>query len=277
MSEATANTTMPEKNSMATAALVLGIVGLVIGFIPFLGWFMFPAWVMAIIFGIIGRKQMFKKTSATVGMILGIITIIYKFGFWILIAMLPTDEEPDFASDEDNESEESESEEEMDDVTEEVDAGATEEEEQDTEEGVNEENIEEADDENAEIVIGESMEIDDYTLTVQDYTLSTDHDGDDVLVIEYDWVNNSDENASPFMTFIFTGYQDGVETDSEGIVEDVDLETGQNDVQPGGEVEGAETTVGINDMDEELELELDVLLSFDSDPYTTTIDLEDLE
>ncbi|QQK75845.1 DUF5067 domain-containing protein [Salicibibacter cibarius] len=135
----------------------------------------------------------------------------------------------------------------------------------------------EGDDEDAEIVEGEAMEIDDYTLTVQDYALSTDHEGDDVLVIEYDWVNDSDENAAPHMTFSFTGYQDGVETGREGVVEGVDLGTGQSDVQPGGEVEGAETTVGIDDMDKELELELDVLISFDSEPYTTTIDLDDVE
>ncbi|QDI90702.1 DUF5067 domain-containing protein [Salicibibacter halophilus] len=132
-------------------------------------------------------------------------------------------------------------------------------------------------DDTAEIVEGEPMEIDDYTLTVQDYRLGSSYDGEDALVIEYDWVNDSDENASPHMTFSFTAYQDGVETERVSMVEDVDLGTGQRDVQPGGEIEGAETVVGIEYMDEELELELDVLISFDSDPYTTTIDLDDIE
>jgi len=74
-------------NGMATASLVLGIIGLVIGIIPFIGWFALPLWILAIIFGIIGAKKQVKKGLAISGIILGSFTVAYKFGFWILIAL----------------------------------------------------------------------------------------------------------------------------------------------------------------------------------------------
>lgn len=73
-------------NGMAVSALVLGIVGLVLGLVPFLGWFMLPAWILAIVFGAVGLKRGQSKGMSYTGLILGIVTFIYKFGFWILVA-----------------------------------------------------------------------------------------------------------------------------------------------------------------------------------------------
>ncbi|ADU28936.1 hypothetical protein [Evansella cellulosilytica] len=77
-----------ESNGMAVTALVLGIVGLVIGLIPFIGWFMLPLWFLAIIFGLIGRTKHYQRGMANAGIILGLIAVIYKFGFWVLIFYL---------------------------------------------------------------------------------------------------------------------------------------------------------------------------------------------
>lgn len=52
-----------------------------------------------------------KRGSATAGMVLGLIAIIYKFGFWILIAMIPTDNDTNEAETVDVEPAEEESEE----------------------------------------------------------------------------------------------------------------------------------------------------------------------
>ncbi|AXF54586.1 DUF4190 domain-containing protein [Salicibibacter kimchii] len=161
MSEVTANSTTPEKNSMATASLVLGIVGLSIGIIPFLGWLMLPAWILAIIFGAFGRKQVTKKKSANVGMALGSLAIVYQFGFLIIAAMSPADEEPDFASGEDNGREQDqETRDTSEAVT--VDAEAIEEEEPDEE--VNEEE----EDEIEAYGLGDNVEFGDHQLTVHD-------------------------------------------------------------------------------------------------------------
>lgn len=76
-----------QSNGMAVSALVLGIVGLVIGLIPFLGWFLLPAWILAIVFGAIGLKKEQSRAMCLTGIILGVGTFVYKIGFLILIAI----------------------------------------------------------------------------------------------------------------------------------------------------------------------------------------------
>lgn len=128
-----------------------------------------------------------------------------------------------------------------------------------------------------EIVLGEPIDLGEYTLTIQNYNLSKDYDGNDALIIEYDWINNSEDTTKPFMTFNIKGFQDGVETDYAIMVEGADLASSQKDVRPGGSIEGAQTTVSISDMNKPLEIELDELFSFDSEPIITEIDLSDLD
>jgi len=128
-----------------------------------------------------------------------------------------------------------------------------------------------------EIVLGEPIKLGEYTLTIQKYSLGVDYEGNNALIIEYDWVNNSEDTASPFMTFMLKGFQDDVETDDAIMVEGVDLGIGQKEVRPGGVIEGAQSAVGISDTTKPLELELDELISFDSNPYITEIDLSTLE
>jgi hypothetical protein len=55
---------------MEVASLVLGIIGLLIGWIPFFG---FPIPVIGLILGILGRKKGTKKGLALAGMIMSII------------------------------------------------------------------------------------------------------------------------------------------------------------------------------------------------------------
>lgn len=128
-----------------------------------------------------------------------------------------------------------------------------------------------------EIVLGEPIKLGEYTLTIQKYSLGVDYEGNNALIIDYDWVNNSADSASPFMTFMLKGFQDNVETDDVIMVEGVDLGTGQKEVRPGGVIEDAQSTVGISDITKPLELELDELFSFNSNPYIAEIDLSTLE
>lgn len=84
--EKTVMVTEQKGNGMAVTSLVLGIVGLVLGLIPIVGWFLMPAWILAIIFGAVGIKQSQSKGMSYTGLSLGIVTIIYKIGFWLLVA-----------------------------------------------------------------------------------------------------------------------------------------------------------------------------------------------
>ncbi|WP_241840445.1 hypothetical protein [Fictibacillus sp. S7] len=74
----------PQGNGMAVSSLVLGVVGLALGIIPFFGWFLLPAWILAIVFGAVGLKRKQSKGMSYTGLILGIGTLVYKVAFWIL-------------------------------------------------------------------------------------------------------------------------------------------------------------------------------------------------
>ncbi|MBO9128117.1 DUF4190 domain-containing protein [Bacillus sp. 165] len=86
--ENTAQTVIVQKesNGSAVTALVLGIIGVVIGFIPYIGWLMAPVWLLAIIFGAIGMRKKYKRGMSLTGLILGILGAVYKIGFWIVAA-----------------------------------------------------------------------------------------------------------------------------------------------------------------------------------------------
>jgi hypothetical protein len=77
-------------NGMGTAAMVLGIVGLVLGFIPFLFFFAFVCGVLALIFGGIGmsraRQTGVGRGQSIAGLILGgVACLLGVVGLTILV------------------------------------------------------------------------------------------------------------------------------------------------------------------------------------------------
>lgn len=71
------------RNGLGTAAMVLGIIGVVFCWIPFTGWALN---ILAIIFGAIGRKRAVdglatNRSSAVAGLVLG----VFGLGIWIVI------------------------------------------------------------------------------------------------------------------------------------------------------------------------------------------------
>lgn len=74
--------TKPEGNGLAVTALVLGIIGLVLYWVPFLPY---PLAILAIIFGAIGAKKPIKKGLGITGIVTGTITIILKVIFWVVL------------------------------------------------------------------------------------------------------------------------------------------------------------------------------------------------
>jgi|GEM_PF-1790698 len=70
---------------MAVAALILGILSVVLSWIPVAGWIMCLAMgIIAIVLGALGRtRQPDKKGMAVAGMILGIIGVAFSI-IWVL-------------------------------------------------------------------------------------------------------------------------------------------------------------------------------------------------
>lgn len=130
--------------------------------------------------------------------------------------------------------------------------------------------------ETSEIKIGDPITIGDYEITIISYSLSKDYEGNDALIVNYKFVNNSDKPAAPFIAVNFSGFQDSVETDNPFMVEGVDFGPGQKELKPGGEIE-AQTALGISDLEKPFELEIKETFSFsDKGTVKTTLDLNNL-
>lgn len=75
-------------NVSAFISFICGIIGILFGVIPIFGWLFAPLWITAIVCGVVGRDQLEKKVLANIGLTLGIITVVYKIGFWIWIIVV---------------------------------------------------------------------------------------------------------------------------------------------------------------------------------------------
>ena len=69
---------------MSIAAMVLGILAMVVGWIPGVGWLGLPCAIVALILGIIGRKKA-KEVGAPTGMATaGVVLAIISLGVTVL-------------------------------------------------------------------------------------------------------------------------------------------------------------------------------------------------
>ncbi len=71
---------------MAIAALVLGILGLVLSFVPCLGMYAMPLTILAIILGGLGMKKVQGKGMSIAGLVMGVIGTLVA-GWWIYAYM----------------------------------------------------------------------------------------------------------------------------------------------------------------------------------------------
>lgn len=77
----------PEKNTMATAGMWCGIIGIVTLFIPLLQFFApLILGILGIVFGVKGRKKA-KSGVALTGIITGIIAVIFFILFVVIIGI----------------------------------------------------------------------------------------------------------------------------------------------------------------------------------------------
>lgn len=68
------------KSGLATAGLVLGIIGIVLSFIPIINNIAFVLGILALIFGIISLIKHASKGKAIAGLVLGILSIVITIG-----------------------------------------------------------------------------------------------------------------------------------------------------------------------------------------------------
>src|SRR5690625_1003702 len=71
-----------KNNGMAITALILGVVSIVLSWIPFIPYI---TAILAIVFGFLGLRIPTQKVLGIIGIVLGAATFILKIGFWIML------------------------------------------------------------------------------------------------------------------------------------------------------------------------------------------------
>ncbi|GAA4876844.1 DUF4190 domain-containing protein [Saccharopolyspora cebuensis] len=66
----------PQKNALALTSMILGIIGVVLSFVPVIGMVSWVLGPLAVIFGIIGIRKQIGKGQALAGLITGGIAIV---------------------------------------------------------------------------------------------------------------------------------------------------------------------------------------------------------
>lgn len=80
----------------------------------------------------------------------------------------------------------------------------------------------------------EETEAAEFVFAINSTSLGKDYEDKDVLIIKYDFTNNSDEATSFTFACQDTVFQDGIECDSTVIgCDDIDSQEQLNDIQPG--------------------------------------------
>lgn len=80
-------TATQKENGLAITSMILGIVGLVFFWVPFIPY---PLAILAVIFGFVGMKKVVGKGFSVAGIVTGLITLGLKLMFWIGVASLGT-------------------------------------------------------------------------------------------------------------------------------------------------------------------------------------------
>lgn len=85
-------------------------------------------------------------------------------------------------------------------------------------------------------------DVGDYHVVLTGYDLVTDYDGNNAIVINYDFTNNSDDTTSAIVALYFQAFQDGVELESAWTMDSnvCDYGIGQKDIRPGVTLEGCQ-------------------------------------
>lgn len=88
----------------------------------------------------------------------------------------------------------------------------------------------------------DSGAVGDYDVTIGDCAFTTDIDGNNVIIVNYDFTNNSDEDIAPFVGISMTAFQDGVQLDAAFVMDTsvYDAGVGQKQLKPGASLTGCQ-------------------------------------
>jgi hypothetical protein len=121
------------------------------------------------------------------------------------------------------------------------------------------------------IKIGKPFFLDENEIVLHEVKLGKDWDGKDIIILEFDFTNNSDEDMMPTLGYSIKYFQNGIELDSTPLSDDLDLGIGQKTIKPGITMNGVQAGAILEDTSV-VTVEFAEFFSFDNTKYTLEVD-----
>ena len=121
----------------------------------------------------------------------------------------------------------------------------------------------------------EGDELGDYGVIIKDARITEDWEGKPVIVVMYNFTNNSEENAAFAWTFSDNAFQNGIGLEKAYMLADGDTYDSANqskEIQPGASLD-VEIAYVLNDSETDVEVEVEELISFDSKTISKTFSI----
>lgn len=115
----------------------------------------------------------------------------------------------------------------------------------------------------------------DYAVSINDARFGTDDEGNKVIVISYDFTNNSDESASAMWSLVTKAFQNGIELESAYYVEGIDYndENEDKEIKPGATITDCQCAFTLDD-DSDVEFEISEFISFSDNVVKKTFTVQ---
>ncbi|MCR5666960.1 MAG: DUF5067 domain-containing protein [Eubacterium sp.] len=115
----------------------------------------------------------------------------------------------------------------------------------------------------------------DYYVKIGKASFTKDYEGNKVIVINFDFTNNSEEKASAMWSLGYTAFQNGVELET-AIVDDdsYDLDKADKEIKTGVTLEKCQVAYVLED-DSPVEFEVSELVSLSDDTLTKTFEVKE--
>lgn len=115
----------------------------------------------------------------------------------------------------------------------------------------------------------------DYYVTIKDCAFGEDYEGNKIIVVNYDFTNNSDETVSALLALNPTAFQDGVELEMAITMDDsvYNAGTAQKDIQSGVTLENCQAAYVLTS-DSPVEFEVTEFIPMDDTKLTKTFEVQ---
>lgn len=135
----------------------------------------------------------------------------------------------------------------------------------------NKEPVTQKDDETEETKASEGT-LGDYAIKFTGFSLSKDYEGKDVIIVSYDFTNNSDEAEAAIWAVNIKAFQDGVELETAFVLDNDDIDNSTKEIKSGVTLSCCSAFV-LDNTSSSVEFEASELISFSDDVIAVTYDI----